>query len=336
MFGPAKRVGALDGDRVVDLNAAYAAYLRERQNEAHAVELAAAVVPSDLMAFIEGGQRALDESQKAIAYARAGGLGHSEAGHVVSYPASDVTLHAPHPRGGRIACAGGNYAAHSAGMAGSRGDEITAEKMREEIRKRGFWGFFKVNREIEGPDGDVLYPSRTHRLDYEGEAAIILGKRGKDVSVANARDLLWGVTLLTDWSIRDGHDTPRGASFSFSKNFDTSVSLGPCIVVGEVDPDKIEVQTVVSGDTRQHYTTDQMVYSYWEFLEFISRDFTLFPGDVLSGGTGSGTAMDSSGRNPDGTSPPEKFLKVGDVVEVSSPQIGLLRSHIVAKPGSPS
>jgi len=73
VFGPERRVGALHDDRVVDLNAAYARYLRERENEPHPAEVAAAFVPADLMAFIEGGDRTLDNAQKALDYGRSTG-----------------------------------------------------------------------------------------------------------------------------------------------------------------------------------------------------------------------------------------------------------------------
>jgi acylpyruvate hydrolase len=332
VFGPDKRVGALEGDQIVDLSGAYAKYAKEKENAPHPRKLAAARVPADLHGFVEAGKQGLDDAQKAIEYVlkRAGSHTGSHGEQLV-LAASSVALHAPKPRESRIACAGGNYAEHSAGMARSRGEEVSIEHFHEEIRKRGMWGFFKVNREAVGPEGEIPYPARTQRLDYEGEAAIVLGKQGKDIPASKGKDYVWGVTLVVDWSIRDGNERPASAAFSFGKNWDSSLSMGPCIVVDEADPENIDVQTVINGEVRQKYNSKTMVYSFWEFMEYISRDFTLYPGDVISGGTAAGTAMDSSKRNPDGTIPPDRFLKVGDVVEVSSPQIGMLRSRIVAK-----
>lgn len=330
VFGPEGRVGALQGDRVVDLNGAYAKYVREKENNSAPGHASESVVPADLAAFIAGGRQTLDASQQALEYALSGD-GVGVGGERIVRPAGEVQLLAPKPRGSRIACAGGNYAEHSAGMARSRGEQVSVEHFHEEIRKRGMWGFWKINPDAVGPEGEIIYPARTKRLDYEGEAAIILGKSGKDISASKGRDYVWGVTLLVDWSIRDGNERPTTAAFSFGKNFDTSLSMGPCIVVDELDPENIDVQTVINGETRQTYNTKTMVYSYWEFMEYISRDLTLLPGDVISGGTAAGTAMDSSPRNPDGTVPGDRFLKVGDVVEVSSPQIGMLRSRVVAK-----
>ena len=168
-------------------------------------------------------------------------------------------------------------------------------------------------------------------LDYEGEVAIVLGKQGKDVRAHDAKDLVWGVTLLGDWSIRSPREPEGPLKFGMAKNFDQSCSLGPCIVVGELDPSDIDVETWVNGERRQRFNTRDMVFSFWEYIEYLSRDLTLYPGDILSGGTAAGTAADSSPRLPDGQFAPERFLKPGDVVEIGSPHIGTLRARIVPK-----
>jgi len=202
----------------------------------------------------------------------------------------------------------------------------------QEIRKAGFWGFWKLGREIIGPDGELRYPDRCNRLDYEGEIAIVLGKCGADLKPAQLMDHVWGVTILADWSIRAPRETQGGPlNFNFPKNFDTSCSLGPCIAVGETDPTNAELETLVNGERRQRFNTRDMVFTFGEYLEYLSRDFTLYPGDIISGGTAAGTAADSSGLLPDGSSAPERFLKPGDMVEMISPAIGALRTRVVAK-----
>lgn len=333
VFGPDRRTGALHDGNVVDLNRACAKYLRERADEPSPLEMAEALVPSDLARLIEGGRRALENAQKALDHL----FGRAQdqlgpRGERLVYPAAEVRLHAPRPDNARIACAGGNFADHAAAM---------AEKMRrkphegdayQEIRKAGFWGFWKLAREIVGPDGEVVYPDRCDRLDYEGEIAIVLGKRGADLKPAQLKDHVWGVTILADWSIRAPRETPGGPlNFAFPKNFDTSCSLGPCIAVGEADPTNVDLETLVNGERRQRFNTRDMVFSFGEYLEHLSRDFTLYPGDIISGGTAAGTAADSSELLPDGSSAPERFLKPGDLVEMRSPSIGSLRAHVIAK-----
>jgi acylpyruvate hydrolase len=101
--------------------------------------------------------------------------------------------------------------------------------------------------------------------------------------------------------------------------------------VGETDPTDTSIETLVNGERRQHYSTKAMAFSFGEYLEYLSRDFSLFPGDIISGGTAAGTAADSSALLPDKTSAPERFLKPGDTVEMKSPAIGSLITKVVAK-----
>jgi 2-keto-4-pentenoate hydratase/2-oxohepta-3-ene-1,7-dioic acid hydratase in catechol pathway len=336
VFGPERRVGALRGDLIVDLSRAYAKLLKERQDERHPLPLAEALVPSELARFIDGGARTLENAEAALDHL----FGETHdllgvSGETLVHEASAVRLHAPHPNGARIACAGGNFADHLAGMAamgllpGAGAMSIDQAAIR--IRESGIWGFWKVGKLAADPGAEVPYPSRGDRLDYEGEVAIVLGRQGKDVPAAKARELVWGVTLLGDWSIRSPAEPQGPLKFGMAKNFDQSCSLGPCIVVGELDPSNIDVETWVNGELRQRFNTRDMVFSYWEYIEYLSRDLTLYPGDIISGGTAAGTAADSSPRMADGQFAPERFLKAGDVVEIRSPAIGTLQARIVTK-----
>lgn len=300
VFGDQHRVGALLNERILDLNRADAA------------------LPSNLRAFIEAGQPALDAAQRAI----------DRAPELALLDTAGVKLHAPWPER-RIACVGGNYADHLQGMGTGEYAGRSIEDITSSVRGAGQWGFWKVPDDVTGPDADVAYPKRTEYFDYEGEAAIIIGKRGKDISAGAIDDYVWGVTLLNDISIRDGMSGPRPMSYNLPKNFDGSTAMGPCIVVGELSAQNVDVETCVNGQLRQHYNTRDMIFSFGEVLEYLSRDFTFVPGDVIAGGTAAGTAADRTKRRPDGTRPKDFFLKVGDVVEISSPQIGVLRNTIV-------
>src|SRR6516165_8911553 len=156
----------------------------------------------------------------------------------------------------RVACAGGNFADHAAAMAVKMRRRPYEGDAYEEIRKAGFWGFWKLARESVGPDGELVYPDRCDRLDYEGEIAIVLGKRGVDLKPSQLKEYVWGVTILADWSIRAPRETAGGAfNFAFPKNFDTSCSLGPCIAVGEADPTNVDLETLVNGERRQRFNT---------------------------------------------------------------------------------
>jgi 2-keto-4-pentenoate hydratase/2-oxohepta-3-ene-1,7-dioic acid hydratase in catechol pathway len=333
VFGPCKRTGALHDGKVVDLSYAYAKYLRERANEPSPLEMADVVVPSDLARLIEGSSRALDAAQTALDYLADKAQDKlGPRGERLVHEAAEVGLHAPRPNNARIACAGGNFADHAAAMAVKMRGRPYEGDAYQEIRDAGFWGFWKLGREIVGPDGELVYPDRCNRLDYEGEIAIVLGKRGVDLKPSQLKEYVWGVTMLADWSIRAPREPLGGPlNFNFPKNFDTSCSLGPCIAVGESDPTNIDMETLVNGGCRQRFNTHDMVFTFGEYLEYLSRDFTLYPGDIISGGTAAGTAADSSELLPDNTSAAERFLKPGDIVEMNSPAIGSLRTRVVAK-----
>jgi 2-keto-4-pentenoate hydratase/2-oxohepta-3-ene-1,7-dioic acid hydratase in catechol pathway len=333
VFGPFKRTGALCDSGVVDLSYASAKYLHERTDEPNPLEMADVVVPSQLSRLIEGGPRTLDAVQTTLDYLFSQAQNKfGPRGETIVHPAAGVRLHAPRPDNARIACAGGNFADHAAAMAVKmRGRPYDGDAY-QEIRNAGFWGFWKLGREIVGPDGELVYPDRCDRLDYEGEIAIVLGKKGIDLKPSQLKDYIWGVTMLADWSIRAPREAPGGPlNFNFPKNFDTSCSMGPCIAVSEADPTNIDMETLVNGELRQRFNTRDMVFTFGEYLEYLSRDFTLYAGDIISGGTAAGTAADSSELLPDKTSAPERFLKPGDVVEMRSPSIGSLNTRVVAK-----
>lgn len=328
VYGPQRRIGALAGERVIDLNGGMAALLREG-GEPDPEEHARERLPPDLRSVIDRGKAALDDAQRVIDHfanrPEEPGLRDS-----VVQPLAAVKLHAPWPER-RVACVGGNYAAHLLGMWANRlgKTEITIDEVAREAKRAGQWGFWKVPAEIAGPDDGIPFPRRAVYFDYEGEVAIVIGKRGKNIPAERVADHVWGVTLFHDWSIRDGGGSDRPVSYNLPKNFDGASSMGPCIVAGELDHQNVDVVTRVNGVTRQSYNTRDMIWSFGEVLEYLSRDFTFVPGDVIAGGTSAGTAADKSRRGPDGKRPLDLFLKIGDLVEVASPQIGALSNRIV-------
>jgi 2-keto-4-pentenoate hydratase/2-oxohepta-3-ene-1,7-dioic acid hydratase in catechol pathway len=330
VFGPERRTGALVGERIIDLNHGMAEYLRE-QGEAKPEEQAARRLPSRLLSLIERGAASMEDTRGVIEHFAKTAPSDDRSPNKVVYDLSEVKLHAPWPER-RIACVGGNYAAHLAGMWANRlgKTDVSIEQITEEAKKAGQWGFWKVPAEVAGPNDTIPFPKRVTYFDYEGEVAIIIGKRGKNIPAHKIRDYVWGVTLFHDWSSRDSGGGDRVVSYNLQKNFDGAASMGPCIVVGELDHQDIDAETRVNGVLRQSYNTSQMIWSFGEVLEYLSQDFTFVPGDVIAGGTSAGTAADKSRRGPDGKRPLDLFLKIGDTVEVSSSKIGALANKIVA------
>jgi acylpyruvate hydrolase len=322
VYGPEKRTGALVGNKIVDLSRACTKYVREKRGERHAFTLGAALVPHDLLRLIESGRRAIDDAQASLEYLANASDDKDHRGESVTMDAAKVKIHAPRPTGTRIACAGSNFQSHRERMTRRGGREVAAPFI---------WGFWKVSEQLAA-DADVAYPARCDRLDYEGEAAIIIAKSGKDLKPSQLKDHVWGVTLFCDWSIRSPREPLGPMNFAIPKNWDGSGSLGPCIVVDEgIDCTNIDIETYVNNDRRQKHNTKEMTFSFGQYLEYLSRDFTLLPGDIICSGTGEGTAADASPVGENGFQPPDLFLKVGDAVEVRSPQVGSIKAKIVAK-----
>ena len=307
VFGQERRVGALAGDNVIDLNAIDPS------------------LPSDLEQFIIAGDVALRSAQRAI----------DQAGNGAAViPVNQATLHAPLAhRGVKICMAGANYADHLYDNMKRQNPDITFEQVREQSRQRGISGFWKLSSFVADPDDDITYPAKSKWLDYEGEVTVVFGKTAKDAKGSDLLSYIWGYTLQNDWSARDVGDAPLGSlSWSSQKNWDGSSTIGPCIVVGEIsDPQNVDFQTTVNGELRQKGNTKDMTFSFAEYLEHMTRDITFHPGDMISAGTCKGTAMDQTPRTSDGFENDKLFLRAGDVVEVSSPQIGVLRNRIAAK-----
>lgn len=329
VFGPERRVGVIDEGSVIDISATYAKYLNDVLEIGRSTVHAAAAVPAELNAFIEEGDQAIRGARVAMEYLaklpeNAAGIN----GETLRFSLDEVVLHPPITGGSRIFAALANFADHMESAASNTGSS-DAKATLDKLQKGGPKYFMKDARCTSG-DGDPLrYPARTEFLDYEAEIAVIIGKRGRDIEANEFDEYIWGYTLSNDWSVRD--NVSFGPDFMYSKNFDGAAALGPWIVVGEdIDPQNIPVECRVNGEVRQSGNTASMIHNFAALGAHLSRDITLWPGDMILSGTPKGTAVDSSTRLDDGSFPDNsKFISVGDVVEVSSSLIGSLTNEVV-------
>ena len=147
---------------------------------------------------------------------------------------------------------------------------------------------------------------------------------------------VYGWTIINDLSCRD---QPNDVGLKLDRNFDGSVSMGPCLVTADEvsDPYNLRIKQMVNGELRQDGSTKDMIWDYSWWISHLSRDMTLYPGDIIAGGTCSGTAMDQTPRmeggkrSPNGYTDPKLFLKPGDKLEASIEKIGILRNKIIKK-----
>jgi acylpyruvate hydrolase len=333
VYGPDRRVAALIDEQVVDLNWAYAKYLREAKDASRAYARADLAVPANLQAFIEEGNAALEAAMEALEWQKRNPDPAGPEGEIIVQPLANVRLRAALPdRGNRVFMAIGNYADHSRGTRVNRtGEDISLQEVFDSVRNAGIGAFTKDTMNVVGPYDNVIYPRSAQRLDYEAEVTVVLGKAGANIPQGRAAEYIYGYTMHNDWSRRDVTDKAGPLSSNRMKNFDTSSSIGPCIVVGEIpDAQNIDFFTRVDGELRQSGNTKDMIFSFAEYLEYLSRDATLRPGELISGGTCAGTAMDAS-PYVDGVQEMRLFLKPGQVCEIGSPQIGVMRNPIIGE-----
>jgi 2-keto-4-pentenoate hydratase/2-oxohepta-3-ene-1,7-dioic acid hydratase in catechol pathway len=178
---------------------------------------------------------------------------------------------------------------------------------------------------VVGPGDDVHMPRVSNLLDYEGELAIVIGKRCRHVRVEEAADVIAGYTIANDVSVRDWQ--LRTPTMTIGKSFDTHGPLGPWIVTAQElgDPHALGIRTFVNGEQRQDGNTGEMVFNCFEQVAHLSEAFTLEPGDVIATGTPAGVG---AARQPF----PEGLLKVGDVVRIEIDGIGELENTVVEEP----
>ena len=159
----------------------------------------------------------------------------------------------------------------------------------------------------------------SHKVDWECELAIVIGRTAKNLTRANALDYVLGYTCANDVSARDWQIEHGGSQWLRGKSFDGFCPLGPCLVTADEipDPHTLGIRTRVNGITMQDGHTSDLIFDVPALLEFLSADTTLLPGTVILTGTPSGVGM--------GHQPPV-FIQSGDVVEVEIDRIGTLRN----------
>ena len=171
--------------------------------------------------------------------------------------------------------------------------------------------FLKAPSSLLGPGGVVLLPEESERVDFEGEFALVIGRRMRDEGVDSALAGVLGVTLACDVTARDLQKRDR--TFTRGKSIDTFCPVGPRLVT---DPDweSLELETAVNGEVRQRGRARDLIWGFGELVSYASHYMTLEPGDLILTGT------------PAGVGP----LAAGDRVEVSSPAIGVLQFSVAA------
>jgi len=254
-------------------------------------------IPATMIEFLSAGPDALAAMRHQID----SGLGRIAL--------SEVKLEAPIPRPGKFLAISLNYPDH------------IAETGKEKPEYPSF--FSKQSSCVIGPGDAIFRPKVSDKLDYEGELALVIGKRCRHVPVDKAAQVIAGFTVANDVSVRDWQ--VRSPTMMLGKSFDTAGPLGPWLVTRDEinDPHNLSLKTWVDDELRQHANTGQMIFNCYEMIAYLSQAMTLEPGDVIATGTPSGVGVKMY---------PRGYLKPGQVVTIEIEGIGRLSNPVTEEP----
>jgi 2-keto-4-pentenoate hydratase/2-oxohepta-3-ene-1,7-dioic acid hydratase in catechol pathway len=254
-------------------------------------------LPPNLRQLLEGGHEFLNAAAAL-----------SNRANAVRHPVGGVKWHAPIVDPRKIICVGLNYKDHAA--------ESGAPIPKDPVL------FSKYATALIGHEQTIVLPKVSPEVDYEAELVIVIGKRGRHLSAANALEHVAGYTVGHDVSARDWQLKKDGKQWMVGKTFDTFAPCGPFLVTRDEvpEPQKLPIELRLNGQTMQKSNTEQMIFSVADLLVYMSQVFTLEPGDLIYTGTPPGVGQARK---------PPVFLKDGDVVEVEIAGLGLLRNKCV-------
>jgi 2-keto-4-pentenoate hydratase/2-oxohepta-3-ene-1,7-dioic acid hydratase in catechol pathway len=218
----------------------------------------------------------------------------------------EVELLAPLPNPPKIICLAFNYYDHAKDAGLTPSDEPVI--------------FMKPRTALNSPYSDIICPSFVKRLDYEAEIAAIIGKYTKKASIDQSVDSIFGYMVMHDVSARDIQFKDK--QFTRGKSIDTFAPCGPWITTKDEisDPQNLEIITKVNGELRQKSSSVNMVIPIKKIIASLSTIMTMEEGDIISTGTPAGVAM--SMKEP-------KYLRDGDIVEISIEDLGTIRNKVV-------
>ncbi|KZE38864.1 5-carboxymethyl-2-hydroxymuconate isomerase [Bhargavaea cecembensis] len=225
----------------------------------------------------------------------------------VTYSADEVQLLPVISNPDKIFCIGINYETHRI--------ETNREKVGYPVV------FHRFAESQVGHNEPILLPEESAQLDFEGELAVVIGKPGRRIAKEDAYDHIAGYACYNDGSIRDWQRHTH--QWGPGKNFDATGGFGPDLVTRDEigDGEALRLQTRLNGQVMQDTTTDLMIFSIPELIEYVSSYTTLQTGDVIVSGTPGGVGAK---RNP------PVFMKEGDVVEIEIEKVGVLRNPITS------
>jgi 2-keto-4-pentenoate hydratase/2-oxohepta-3-ene-1,7-dioic acid hydratase in catechol pathway len=283
--------------------------------EAQPYRIANAAVPFTMLELLEGGPSALARAREALDYAkRLGETVTGPRGEQIVYGSDSVRLLAPLPAPPSLR----DFIAfedHIAATSKKRGQPIPPEWYKAPVYYKG------NHRTIIGPDEDLPWPLETTKLDYELELACVIGRQGRDIPESDAARYIAGYTIMNDFSARDVQFQEMACRLGPAKGKDFATAIGPSLVTPDeiVNLDSLTMIARVNGEVWSQGRFGSIHWSFPQMIAHVSRGETIYPGDIF----GSGTVGGGCGLELD------RYLKLGDLIELEIQPIGILRTKIV-------
>lgn len=191
--------------------------------------------------------------------------------------------------------------------------------------------FIKANSSVQNPGDPIEIPQHlaSQEVDFECELAVVIGRRCKNATRANALDHVLGYTCANDVSARDWQRKPwGGGQWCQAKSFDTFCPLGPALVLKDEipDPNALRIRSVLNGQVMQDWSTEDMIFDVPALIEFLSGSKTLLPGTVILTGTPHGVGFART---------PPVFMQPGDTITIEIEKIGALTNPVALEGQKP-
>jgi 2-keto-4-pentenoate hydratase/2-oxohepta-3-ene-1,7-dioic acid hydratase in catechol pathway len=314
------RLGAYIDNLIVDLNFAFAWYMRQ-QHESEAQALANALLPSAMLEWLGAGERALHSTLELFLGAGpAPSHWWKEAepprgpnDETLVYRLEEVRLRAPLPNPPSVR----DFYAFEQHV--KKGFEKRGEAMPQEWYEIPVY-YRSGNRNIVGTGEDVRWPSFTEKFDYELELAAVIGRRGTNVPAAEAKPFIAGYTVMNDFSARDIQRREMKVRLGPAKGKEWCTAMGPWLVTADEvkDPYYLEMTARVNGEEWSRGNSRTLHWKFEQMIEFLTQDDTVVPGDVIGSGTvGTGCGLEL-----------DRWVQRGDVMELEIEKIGVLRNRV--------
>ncbi|HVN23266.1 MAG TPA: fumarylacetoacetate hydrolase family protein [Syntrophorhabdales bacterium] len=319
-IGPVQRIGVLKRQGIIDLHAAYASYLRDVRGIYRWQELAEAIVPPDMLKFIEGGAMSMEAALQALDHdERSGDRANDSSGARTFYELNEVRLLAPVPRPLSIRdCSA--FLQHVKNARARAGLPAELPQVNYEIPAH----YRTSTTDVSGPDEPVFWPGYTEKLDYELEIALCIGKQGVNIRPDAVNQYIFGYTIFNDISARDIQRKEMELKLgpAKAKTFQSSNIMGPCLVTpDEIDAGNLRMTARINGEIWSDGNTGDMQFTFAQLVSYISKDDPLYPGEFIASGTvgfGCGLELD-------------RWIKPGDILELEVEGIGVLRNKVSPK-----